>query len=89
MKSTLPSPITEIFPRCETSKMPTCWRTAVYSAIAPVCGYSIGISQPPKSAIFALRAKCLSASGDWFMTQTYTPYLWKSLIGNTHNYHLL
>ena len=54
----------ETFPKWETSNNPTRYRTAVYSAIAPVAGYSIGINQPPKSAIFAFSAKCLPANGD-------------------------
>ena len=50
-----PGPATVAFPRCETSKMPTASRTAACSLSTPppLAVYSIGISQPPKSASLA------------------------------------
>ena len=66
-KSSAPAPVTDAFPRCETSKSPTRSRTAACSASTPAPGYSIGMSQPPKSAILALRAKWRSCNGDCFM----------------------
>src|SRR5579875_567494 len=61
-----PRPRTVALPRCETSKMPTDSRTAAcsFSTPPPLPGYSIGISQPPKSASFAPSATCLSYSGE-------------------------
>ena len=51
--------------------MPTASRTAACSANTPPPGYSMGIIHPPKSAIFALRAMCLSFKGEIFIVQTY------------------
>ncbi|CAB4874207.1 unannotated protein [freshwater metagenome] len=70
-KSTASGPITDAFPRWETSNIPTASRTAVCSAKTPPPGYSIGINHPPKSAIFALSAMCLSLRGEVFIVQTY------------------
>ena len=47
-------------PRWLTSKRPTALRTASCSLSTPPPGYSMGISQPPKSASFAPRATCRS-----------------------------
>ena len=55
-KSTAPGPVTDALPRWLTSKIPTRSRTAVCSATTPPPGYSMGMCQPPKSAIFAPRA---------------------------------
>src|SRR5690349_18207207 len=41
---------------CDTSKTPTAVRTAICSAVKPQ--QSTGISQPPKSTIFAFAARC-------------------------------
>ena len=65
--SRAPFPTTLALPKCETSKIPTFSRTAPCSASTPAPGYSIGISQPPKSAILALRARCLSCKGECFI----------------------
>src|SRR3954464_2701349 len=51
-------------PRWLTSKTPTAVRTASCSRSTPPFGYSMGISQPPKSAIFAPRSRCRESSGD-------------------------
>src|SRR5580704_9853502 len=53
---------------CETSKRPTPVRTAMCSAIRPPPGpgYSTGISHPPKSTIFALRARCVALRAVFF-----------------------
>ena len=53
-------------PRCETSKTPTASRTAACSLRTPppLAVYSIGISQPPKSASLAPSATCRSCRGD-------------------------
>src|SRR6478752_5247564 len=65
-KSAAPGPVTEALPRWLTSKIPTRSRTAVCSATTPPPGYSIGISQPPKSAILAPSATCRSCRGEVF-----------------------
>src|SRR5215207_108020 len=57
-------PRTVALPRWDTSKTPTALRTAVCSRTTPAPGYSIGISQPPKSAIFAPRATWRPCIGD-------------------------
>ena len=59
-----PVPETRALPRLLTSKMPTRSRTAVCSATTPPPGYSIGISQPPKSAILASSATWRSWIGE-------------------------
>src|SRR6476620_11044211 len=64
-KSAAPGPVTEALPRWLTSKTPTRSRTAVCSATTPPPGYSIGMSQPPKSAILAPRATWRSCRGEW------------------------
>src|SRR5579859_5955394 len=47
-----------------TSNKPTPPRTALCSATRPpVAGYSTGMSQPPKSTIFAPRARCTAFRG--------------------------
>ncbi len=63
-KSAAPGPVTEALPRWLTSKTPTRSRTAVCSATTPPPGYSIGMSQPPKSAILAPRATWRSCRGE-------------------------
>src|SRR6476469_9385648 len=65
-KSRAPGPETRALPRCDTSKIPTDDRTAVCSRTTPPPGYSIGISQPPKSAILAPSATCRSCRGEVF-----------------------
>ncbi len=74
--SAAPGPRTTALPRWLTSKSPTASRTAVCSLTTPPPGYSIGISQPPKSAIFAPSARCRSCSGERLRA------VW-SLIGRT------
>ncbi|CAB4603763.1 unannotated protein [freshwater metagenome] len=74
-KSNAPSPTTDALPKCETSKSPTRSRTAACSASTPAPGYSIGINQPPKSAILALRAKCRSCIGDSFMAHNLSLHI--------------
>src|SRR5450756_1756226 len=66
MNAAAPGPLTLALPRWLTSKMPTRSRTAVCSRTTPPPGYSIGISQPPKSAILAPRATWRSWSGEWY-----------------------
>src|SRR6478736_4718996 len=63
-KSAAPGPVTDALPRWLTSKTPTRSRTAVCSATTPPPGYSIGMSQPPKSAILAPRATWRSCRGE-------------------------
>src|SRR5829696_2020350 len=63
-KSAAPGPVTDALPRWLTSKTPTRSRTAVCSATTPPPGCSIGIAQPPKSAIFAPRATWRSCRGE-------------------------
>src|SRR5829696_4670282 len=63
-KSAAPGPVTDALPRWLTSNTPTRSRTAVCSATTPPPGYSIGISQPPKSAILAPRATWRSCRGE-------------------------
>src|SRR6478609_2226863 len=63
-KSAAPGPVTDALPRWLTSKTPTRSRTAVCSATTPPPGYSIGMSQPPKSAILAPRATWRSWRGE-------------------------
>ena len=57
-KSAAPGPRTASLPRWLTSKTPTRVRTASCSRMTPPPGYSMGISQPPKSASLAPRATC-------------------------------
>src|SRR5829696_1803606 len=76
-KPAAPGPRTTALPRCDTSKSPTASRTAVCSRTTPPAGYSIGIDQPPKSAILAPSATCRSFTGD-----VRSPPFW-SLIGRT------
>src|SRR6185436_1004622 len=59
-----PGPRTCALPRWLTSNTPTASRTAVCSLTTPPPGYSIGISQPPKSASFAPRATWRSCRGE-------------------------
>src|SRR5829696_632496 len=65
-KSAAPAPRTRALPRCETSKTPAASRTAACSRSTPPpdAPYSIGISQPPKSASLAPRATCRSCRGE-------------------------
>src|SRR3954452_6414123 len=65
-KSRAPGPRTVALPRWETSKTPTASRTAACSfrTPPPLAAYSIGISQPPKSASLAPRATWRSCSGE-------------------------
>src|SRR3954453_4448479 len=63
-KAAAPGPVTDALPRWLTSKMPTRSRTAVCSRNTPPPGYSIGISQPPKSASLAPRATCRECRGE-------------------------
>src|SRR3954453_1454901 len=63
-KSAAPGPATDALPRWLTSKTPARSRTAVCSATTPPPGYSIGMSQPPKSAILAPRATWRSCRGE-------------------------
>jgi hypothetical protein len=49
--------------------------TGALQSITPASGYSIGISQPPKSAIFAFNCKCLEFRGELFIGLTYTPVI--------------
>src|SRR5664280_1255759 len=65
-KSRAPRPRTTPLPRWLTSKIPTACRTAACSLSTPPSGYSIGISQPPKSAILAPRPTWRSYSGEWY-----------------------
>src|SRR5919199_742019 len=55
-----PGPRTPTLPRWLTSKRPALCRTASCSLSTPPPGYSIGISQPPKSASLAPSATCRS-----------------------------
>src|SRR5919202_1683675 len=55
-----PGPRTPTLPRWLTSKRPTRCRTASCSRRTPPPGYSIGMSQPPKSASLAPSATCRS-----------------------------
>lgn len=64
---TAPSPFIDTLPKCETSNNPTFCLTAWCSFITPppeAAGYSIGISHPPKSAIFAPAERWKSCSGE-------------------------
>src|SRR3954470_10913972 len=63
-KSAAPGPVTDALPSWLRSKTPTRSRTAVCSATTPPPGYSIGMSQPPKSAILAPRATWRSFRGE-------------------------
>src|SRR5688500_13912550 len=69
-KSTAPAPRTTPLPRWLTSKTPTASRTARCSLSTPPPGYSIGISQPPKSASLAPRATWRSCSGPCWRSVT-------------------
>src|SRR3954469_23758759 len=64
-----PAPRTVALPRWLTSKTPTAVRTASCSRRTPPPGYSIGISQPPKSAILAPKPRWRSSSGECFSVE--------------------
>src|SRR5215211_6472877 len=76
-KAAAPAPRTLALPRCETSKTPTASRTPAcsFNTPPPDAVYSMGISQPPKSASLAPRATWRSCSGEWRRSVMAATYL--------------
>ncbi len=65
-------PLTRISPMWLTSNSPTLVRTATCSLMMPV-GYWTGMSQPPKSTIFAPRARWTAFRGVFFSSVMGSP----------------